>query len=191
MRGAAVSRRRARMLRVIAWLPAPLESGRVAVRQPAPGDEAALVRLLTDGEVRQFLGGALDLGTARARAVRIVSELAWGQFVITERATDVVVGSGDISRKRGPWEISYQLRPASWGTGLASEAINALVDWFFANTDEDILIAVTQDANHRSTRLLERNCATLTKRFEEYGVLQRQYEFRHSVLRRESHDMSR
>ena len=61
------------------------------------------------------------------------------------------------------------------------------VDWFFANTDEDILIAVTQDSNHRSTRLLERNGATLTTRFEEYGALQRRYEFRHSVLRRESH----
>jgi ribosomal-protein-alanine N-acetyltransferase len=170
------------MLQVAAWLPAPLESSRVAIRRPGPGDEAAIVHLLTDGEVRHFLGGALDLRTARARAVRIVSELAWGQFVIADLATDVVVGSGDISRKRGPWEISYQLRPASWGTGLASEAINALVDWFFANTDEDILIAVTQDANDRSTRLLERNGATLTKRFEEYGALQRQYEFRRSVL---------
>lgn len=98
--------------------------------------------------------------------------------MIVELATGVVVGSGDISRKRGPWEISYQLRPASWGRGLASEAISALVDWFFANTDEDLLIAVTQDANARSARLLERNGATLATRFEQYGALQRQYEFR-------------
>jgi RimJ/RimL family protein N-acetyltransferase len=61
--------------------------------------------------------------------------------------------------------------------GLASETIRALVDWFFAAMDDDILIAVTQDANERSTACLERNGATLRHRFEEYGALQRYYEF--------------
>ncbi|WP_329108722.1 GNAT family N-acetyltransferase [Micromonospora sp. NBC_01699] len=82
-----------------------------------------------------------------------------------------------ISRRRGPWEISYQFRPASWGVGLASESISALVDWFFAHTAEDVLIAVTQEANERPGRLLERTGACLATKFEQYGALQRQYEF--------------
>jgi RimJ/RimL family protein N-acetyltransferase len=163
---------------VTAWLPTPLDAGRVLLRRPAPDDLAALVGLLTDGEVRRFLGGALDRQTARERVVRLVADPSWGQFVIVDRAMGELVGSGDLSRKRGPWEISYQLRPASWGMGLASETISALVDWFFATMDEDVLIAVTQDANDRSTRLLERNGATVQHRFEQYGALQRQYEFR-------------
>jgi RimJ/RimL family protein N-acetyltransferase len=61
--------------------------------------------------------------------------------------------------------------------GLASEAVPALIDWFFANTDEDILIAVTQDANERSARLLERNGAMLATTFEQYRALQGHYEF--------------
>ncbi|WP_326560904.1 GNAT family N-acetyltransferase [Micromonospora sp. NBC_01796] len=163
---------------VTTWLPVPIRTGRVVVRPPDRGDEDAIVELFTDPEVRRFLGGPVEPEVAHARAAEIVSGATRGQFVIVELATGVVVGSGDISRKRGPWEISYQLRPASWGRGLASEAISALVDWFFANTDEDLLIAVTQDANARSARLLERNGATLATRFEQYGALQRQYEFR-------------
>jgi ribosomal-protein-alanine N-acetyltransferase len=155
----------------------PLRCGRVVVRRLRPGDEAALAELFCDPAVRRFVGGPLDLVAAQTRAVQMVADPTWGRFVIADRVTDVVVGSGDISRKRGPWEISYQLRRASWGMGLASEAVPALIDWFFANTDEDILIAVTQDANERSARLLERNGAMLATTFEQYGALQRHYEF--------------
>jgi hypothetical protein len=40
------------------------------------------------------------------------------------------------------------------------------------------LIAVTQEANIRSIRLLERAGAQHTSTFEQYGLPQRQYEFR-------------
>ncbi|MFY1670353.1 GNAT family N-acetyltransferase [Plantactinospora sp. WMMB334] len=162
---------------MLPWLPEPLDAGRVILRRPAPEDLAGLIGLYLDDEVRRHLGGALDRPTARARAGRTVSEPAWGGFVIVDRGTRELVGSGDLSRKRGPWELSYQLRRASWGQGLASEMISSLVDWFFTWMDDDVLIAVTQDANDRSTRLLERNGARLRHRFEQYGALQRWYEF--------------
>ncbi|WP_433531261.1 GNAT family N-acetyltransferase [Micromonospora sp. CA-263727] len=124
-----------------AWLPAPLDAGRVSLRRPGPDDLAGLVALLTDGEVRRYLGGPVERRTAERRAVRLVSEPAWGQFVIVDRVTDELVGSDDLSRKRGPWEISYQLsyqlRPSSWGMGLASETLSAVLDWYFATMGED------------------------------------------------------
>ncbi|AVT29405.1 hypothetical protein C6361_07760 [Plantactinospora sp. BC1] len=86
--------------------------------------------------------------------------------------------SAHLDAAWGQWEISYQLRPSFWGGGLASAMINALVEWFFSHMEEEILIAVTQDANERSTRLLERTGATFQHRFVQYGALQRQYEFR-------------
>jgi RimJ/RimL family protein N-acetyltransferase len=67
--------------------------------------------------------------------------------------------------------------PGSWGAGLAAQTLTVLIDWFFTEVGEPILIAVTQDANIRSTRLLERLGATLTTTFEQYGAPQRQYEF--------------
>lgn len=119
----------------------------------------------------------MQVDAARIRAAGIVADAAWGVFVLAERDTACVVGSGDISRKRGPWEVSYQLRSASWGAGLAGEAVRCLVDWLFANMDERELTAVTQDANQRSIRMLERVGARLVTCFEQYGVLQRQYLF--------------
>ncbi|GAB3976773.1 GNAT family N-acetyltransferase [Plantactinospora veratri] len=168
---------------MVVWLPTPLDAGPVLLRRPAAEDLAGLTGLYTDGEVRRFLGGALDPATAASRAARLLAERAWGRFVIIDRSTGELAGSGDLARKRGPWEISYQLRPAFWGRGLASATINALVGWFFSQMEEEILIAVTQDANERSTRLLERNGATLQHRFVEYGALQRQYEFRRTSRR--------
>lgn len=117
------------------------------------------------------------LNTAHTKAATKIAQQNWGQFVIADRVTDEVLGSGDISRKRGPWEISFQLRQASWGQGLATEAVTLVIELFFGHTDESVLIAVTQEANVRCSRLLERLGATMTGTFDQYGLTQRRYEF--------------
>ncbi len=159
------------------WLPKPLSTERVLVRPPMPGDESALVTLLADSDVRRFVGGALDPETAVSRVTAQVAEPAWGAFVIVYRPSGMVIGSGDIARKRGPWEVSYQLSRGCWGQGLAREALDLVTSWYFANMGEPRLIAVTQEANVRSCQLLERAGAVLTATFEQYGLPQRQYEF--------------
>jgi RimJ/RimL family protein N-acetyltransferase len=161
----------------VVWLPTPLAASRVRVRRPRPGDEPALARLYADPDVRRFIGGPLDASEAQRRATQLVTDNDWGTFVIAGLADGATIGSGDIRRKRGPWELSFQLATAYWGQGLGSEAISALVTWFFAATSEERLIAVAQAENHRSSRLLERNGARLTGTFGQYGVLQQRYEF--------------
>jgi ribosomal-protein-alanine N-acetyltransferase len=161
------------------WLTPPLRTSRILIRSPRPGDEPALVALLTDADVRRYVGGALDHDAAQERAAARVAQPGWGTFVIVLRSSNAVIGSGDVARKRGPWEVSYQLRRDCWGLGLAAEALTALTTWFFTTMQEPTLAAITQDANVRSYRLLERCGAVLTGTFEEYGALQRQYEFHH------------
>lgn len=82
-----------------------------------------------------------------------------------------------FARKRGPWEVSYSLRRDCWGKGLMTEALRAAVAWFFAATAGEPVIAVTQAANERSRRLLERVGAHLDSEFEQYDTLQLQYAF--------------
>jgi ribosomal-protein-alanine N-acetyltransferase len=158
-----------------AWLAEPLRHDRVLIRKPGPDDRPAVVALFQDTEVRRYLGGALDEETALGWATTFVSEPLWGKFVIV--ADGEVVGIGDIVRRRGPWEMDYQLRRDRWGRGLAGAALRLVISWFFAAMDEPVLIAVTQAANERSCRLLERLGARQTETFEEYGDTQRQYEF--------------
>jgi phosphoserine phosphatase len=64
---------------------------------------------------------------------------------------------------------------------MASEAVDALVDWFFAHVDDDLLFAVAPEADIRSVRQLERAGATFTETFEQYGLPQRRYEFRRAA----------
>ena len=158
------------------WLTPTPEGERVLLRPPATGDEPALIEMATDPEVRRYIDGPVDPDTARA--AQKTATPVWGQFVIVDRISGDVTGSGSLARKRGPWEISYQLRRPYWGRGFAGEAVTLVRDWFFAETDENLLIATTQLANTRSRRLLERAAATLVKEFEQYGLPQGWYEFR-------------
>lgn len=159
------------------WLPRPLAGESVMLRCPQPGDEPALVEMATDARVREFIGGPADPAIAVQRAAQRIATPVCGQFVIVQSGTGVVVGSGDLARKRGPWEVSFQLRYAFWGRGYAYEAVSLIRDWFFAHTDEDLLIATTQVANTRSRRLLQRLGAVRVDDFELYGLRQARFEF--------------
>ncbi len=97
--------------------------------------------------------------------------------MIVDVVTGEVVGSGSLARKRGPWEVSFQLRWQCRGNGFASEAVHLIRDWFFRHTTEDLLIATTQQANDACRRLLIRAGAVLAGTFEQYQVPQERYEF--------------
>jgi ribosomal-protein-alanine N-acetyltransferase len=126
------------------WLHPHLDGELVRVRPPVAGDEPALVQSMTDERVRQFIGGPVDAATAAQKASHKVVDRAWGQFVIIDRVSGEVAGSGSLERKRGPWEISYLLLPAFWRCGFATETVGLMRTWFFRNTAEDLLIATTQ-----------------------------------------------
>lgn len=166
---------------VTAWLTSALVGQRVLLRPPQSGDETALIEMSTDPDVRAYVGGAIGRDVAAAKAAQKVNTPAWGLYVIVDLSTGDVVGSGDLSRRRGPWEVSYQLRRMFWGSGLAGEAVELIRDWFFQHTDEAVLTAFTQSANIRSRRLLERIGAVHVGSFELYGLPQERFEFRRAT----------
>lgn len=164
------------------WLHPALTGERVLVRLPAAGDEAALVELATDPRVRRYLSGPREPAEALARVTRTLRAPGWGRFVIVHRDSGEVAGSGSVARKRGPWELSYQLRHRFWHQGLATEALALVRDQFFAHTGETLMIATTQEANHASRRLLQRLGAVDAGGFEDKGFPQCRYEFHRTTL---------
>lgn len=82
--------------------------------------------------------------------------------MIGDHATDEVIVSGDICRKRGPWEISFQLRQASWGQGLATEALISVIEWFFGNTDESVATFIIEHFREQSPSTTSRPRRTST-----------------------------
>ena len=139
-----------------------------------------MIQLRTDPEGRKYLGGAMSEETARA-SVQITGEL-WGAFAIEDRESAEVIGSLSFSRRRGLWEVSYQLRRDSWGQGFAGETIDIALAWFFRATEEDEVSAMTQVSNLRSCRLLERLGSHSTGEFMYRDAVVRRYVFKRSLF---------
>lgn len=149
--------------------PASLTTPRLLLRPVEPPDVPAHVRLWTDPDVRRHLGGPADEGLVRAREQRCVG--APGLLSVVRRADGLVIGSVLVEpgAREGRTELSYQLLPEHWGLGYAREAVAAAADWALAIRPGADLVAVTQEANTRSRKLLDALGATLTERFVQFG----------------------
>jgi RimJ/RimL family protein N-acetyltransferase len=160
------------------WLAEPVLSRRLVLRagRDSAADRAAAVELLTDPQVRQFIGGPLSAEDAR-EAVKGPAGQRWGSFVLELRhgngdGEGAVVGVCSLSRERGELEVGYMLLPRYWGKGLASEAVATALAWVAEHFDDEQVIAVTQAANTASMRLLARLGFVERQRFVEYDAEQ-------------------
>lgn len=151
-----------------------LETSRLVLREVNADDIGLLIALRVDTEVRRFLGGPMGLNDATAMAELNIA-YSMGTFVAERRDNQEAIWLVLLHRGHGGTEISYQCLPSSWGQGFASEAVRCVID--FAADSEGIseLIAVTQTANERSCRLLDRLGLTAAEQFEEFGEQQTRY----------------
>ncbi|MFD3573094.1 GNAT family N-acetyltransferase [Streptomyces sp. NPDC058644] len=159
--------------------PATLTVDRLVLRPIEAGDVPAMVRLWTDAEVRRHLGGPVDKETLRVRERHCVG--VRGAFSVTLRTDGSVIGGVQLepdARRAGRVEVSYQLLPEHWGFGYGREAVAAAVDWVrdwgreATTSGGEEVVAVTQEANVRSRRLLESIGMRQTEAFVEWGAEQ-------------------
>lgn len=156
------------------WYSETIETERLRLRAPGPNDGALVVELMGDAEVRKYLGGPL---TADELAKIDPNGFGhrWGTFMVEFEESEVGIGSVSFTRHRGELEVSYEMIRGAWGHGLASEAVQGALDWAWLDTDDASIIAVTQSANQRSCRMLERLGFVEESRFEEFDAEQAQY----------------
>jgi len=86
------------------------------------------------------------------------SMLYWGSWLVMTKDGQVV---GDIGFKGKPdsrqaVEIGYGLLPAFLNRGFATEAVRALIDWVFDETEVKAVLAKTDLTNQASIRVLEK-----------------------------------
>ncbi|MFJ9580931.1 GNAT family N-acetyltransferase [Streptomyces sp. NPDC101191] len=154
--------------------PAELRTDRLLLR-PVTTEDASLVReLMTDERVRTYLGGPASLERVAARqAAYPATAGAWTVVRIADGRAVGLAGIGPDPRCKGRAEVSYQLLPSAWGSGLGREAVSAIVSWWTAAVPRGgPLVAVTQAANTRSRRLLESVGMVLVDQFDEHGARQ-------------------
>ncbi|MFH8257710.1 GNAT family N-acetyltransferase [Streptomyces roseolus] len=156
-----------------AW-PAELRTGRLLLRPVGPADGHLVRELLTDGRVRAFLGGPASPERIAARQTAYPKTPgAWAVVRADDQGPVGLVTIGADHRREGRAEVSYQLLPSAWGQGLGREAVAAAVGWWTgAVPGAGPLVAVTQEANTASRRLLEAIGFVLVAEFEEHGARQ-------------------
>jgi RimJ/RimL family protein N-acetyltransferase len=149
----------------------PLETPRLLLRPLIPTDAQWLAALFADPDACRYLwepACSPEQAVKYADAVISLDQQRhrFGRWAIQDRASDQATaeihGWVELDKLRpyiGPSDyiaLSYVLRPASWGQGIATEAAARLLRHAFDALQLDCLMAVTMSANKASQRVLEK-----------------------------------
>jgi [ribosomal protein S5]-alanine N-acetyltransferase len=152
----------------VAMLPA-LTTSRLTLRAASETDLDALWRLLTDPQVRRYLCDNRVL--TRGEVQTMLEDIAHGPagmgfWLLHDNANqmigcvglhpvlpDVVAHAPDLA---GEIEPTIAPAPNHWGRGLAAEALAAALAYAFDSLGLDRLVAVVDEPNERSHRLMLR-----------------------------------
>ena len=166
-----------------------LQTPRLILRPPKPGDFPAFAAQRADPAVMKYMGKG-DILTEEDAWLKFQSMIGhwqltgYGTWMLEEKATGHVIGGvGYADKKRPPEhpasgapEMGWSLAASAHGKGFASEALKAAICWgqdFFGPVR---VTAVISDGNEASIRLAEthgfKQFATATR----YGLGRKVYE---------------
>lgn len=116
------------------------------------------IRLLTEPQVREYLGGPILADVAVHRIKGWINAPDSIHYTVRNKETKALMGIIDISPHHNlvDKEISYQFLPEYWGEGYAYEVLNWLLAHCKNNLHVDNVVSETQSANTRSCDLLNR-----------------------------------
>ncbi|MGH8775683.1 MAG: GNAT family N-acetyltransferase [Jiangellaceae bacterium] len=171
-----------------------LEGERLVLRPWHPDDAEAALGIYGRPEVARWLSPAMDrvgdLAAMRLLLQQWVAEDSRtvppaGRWAMELKADGDLVG-GAIVLPLPPGnedlEMGWQLRPAAWGQGYATEAGRVLARWAFSQGSDEIL-AVVRPANTRAERTARRIG------MEWVGETQKYYNLRLRVFRLRAADL--
>ena len=159
-----------------------LETARLRLRSLRLDDLDACARMYADPDVMRFLeqGAPLD----RAAAFRSIAlhlghwELrGYGQWALEERATGRFIGRAGLWQPEG-WpglEVGWVLDRDAWGSGYATEAGAAAIDYAFEVLHAKEIISLIRPGNTGSIKVAERLGETHQRDIELMGEVARVY----------------
>lgn len=145
---------------------APIETTRLLLRPPRPGDAAALAERRSDERVAEYQNWVPPYPLQRAEA--LLAELSkmdgptsesWWMLTVADLDDNTVFGDLALhpTFDGRSIEIGYTLHPSAWGQGYALEAVNALIDRLWSNARVTRLSAMLHPDNVASEQVLERS----------------------------------
>jgi len=154
-----------------------LETERLVLRMFRESDTDAYAEMVSDPEVRRFLGGGKPV--ERAEAWRNMAMIlghwhlrGYGMWAVEERASGEMVGRVGCWRPEG-WpglEVGWTLRRRFWGRGYATEAARASIDYAFKALGQTRVISLIDPDNVNSIRVAERLGEKPSGEWEVFGT---------------------
>ena len=139
-----------------------LTTSRLLLRQIQPSDAEALFAILSDEEAMKFYGSLPHRSLDESRQEITRSQEHYGQresirWGITLHGDDTLLGSCSLFHFDDGFhhaEIGYELNRTSWGQGITSEAVSAVLTYCFTELGLHRVEAIIDIANARSKGLL-------------------------------------
>lgn len=140
-----------------------LETERLVLRAPRLEDVAAVAELANNRRIAEMTAN-LPFPYKPSDAHAFVETLAAvpdaATFAIFLKGAGALAFAGMASFGRRPPEsapeIGYWIGEAFWGRGIATEAVRAVIDHAFSDTDQPLLLGSARVVNPASRRVLEK-----------------------------------
>lgn len=152
-----------------------IDTERLRLRAFAPGDLAAYAEMYADERFARFLEGRpLTRAQAWENIALILGHWAlrgYGIWAVERRDTGELVGRVGLLNLPG-WpdvEICWALSPKHWGSGYATEASRAAIDWAFGTAGLGRLISLIHPDNQASRAVALRLGERLSERIDFEG----------------------
>ena len=149
-----------------------LETDRLILRPYGEGDTSLSLKMNMDPKVMRFISKEETEAEVLSKAKKWISygteTFYLGIWVMVRKDTSMPIGCialvemprSDPAIEPVEYtefiEIGYRSIPEAWGFGFNTEAAACLRDFFFANSNKDVLVACTDPANSKSQNILHK-----------------------------------
>lgn len=138
-----------------------LETERLVLRGWREGDIEVEAAVSADPEVMRYLGGVIGREEAWRRMTLHAGHWlirGYGNWAVEQRDSGALIGRVGLWRPEG-WpglEVGWRLVRSAWGSGYATEAARAAMEWAWANLEAEQLISLIHPENAGSMRVAGR-----------------------------------
>ena len=145
-----------------------IETERLTLRKIEESDSNAILFLLSDKTINKFSKrpedrGKINISDTIKHIQKINKEtennqsIAWGIALKDSKGIIGTICLWNFSENYKNAEIGYNLKPTFQRKGFMSEALNAVIEFGFAELKIARIVAYTHNQNERSKKLLARN----------------------------------
>lgn len=152
---------------MLSTAPPVLETARLRLREQRLSDKADHIAMWADPRVTRFIGGEPRAGEASwgrfLGGAGLWPVMGYGYWVFADRQTDRLIGMGgfsyfarDMLELEDVPEAGWAFDADHWGSGLATEAMQAALAWSDDHLDAGEVRAIIDADHSRSRRTAEK-----------------------------------